>query len=80
MSALLREQVSPEKMITIIEGLNFSNKSMTNWKSGVIRSFKPFVKDGTKSHGEICTECGQETIVYEAGCKICKNCGNSKCN
>ena len=80
MSALLREQVSPEKMITIIEGLNFSNKSMTNWKSGVIRSFKPFVKDGTKSHGEICTECGQETIVYRDGCKICMSCGNSKCN
>lgn len=80
MSALLREQVSPEKMITIIEGLNFSNKSMTNWKSGVIRSFKPFVQDGTKSHGEKCSECGQETIVYEAGCKICKNCGNSRCS
>jgi len=80
MSALLRESVSPEKMITIIDGLNFSNKSMTNWKSGVMRSFKPFIKDGTKSHGEKCSDCGQETIVYEAGCKICKSCGNSKCN
>jgi ribonucleoside-diphosphate reductase alpha chain len=80
LSALLRESVLPEKMIKIIEGLNFSNKSMTNWKSGVMRAFKPFIIDGTKSHGEICSDCGQESIVYQNGCKQCLNCGNSKCS
>ena len=80
LSALLQEQVPADRMIAIVEGLNFSNKSMNTWKAGVMRSFKPFVKDGTKSHGEICEECGQEAIVYEGGCKICKNCGTSRCS
>jgi len=37
------------------------------------------IKDGERVQGEKCTECGSESIVYESGCKICANCGNSKC-
>lgn len=38
-----------------------------------------FIKDGEKSVGEKCGNCGSEAIVYKEGCKICMNCGNSKC-
>ena len=26
-----------------------------------------------------CPQCGQETLVYQEGCLICKNCGASLC-
>lgn len=38
-----------------------------------------FIKDGVKVEGEKCLECNSENIVYQEGCKICKNCGSSKC-
>ena len=78
-SALLRHKTPIEQVIKVVGGLMFTNKGMNNWKNGIERSLKPFVKDGTQSHGEICTECGMETIVYQSGCKQCLNCGNSKC-
>lgn len=46
-----------------------------------IRKFlATWIKDGEKVTGLICPECNSvDTIVYQEGCKICKNCGNSKC-
>ncbi len=38
-----------------------------------------FIKDGEVAVGEVCPECGGHNVVYESGCKICRNCGNSKC-
>lgn len=38
-----------------------------------------FIKDGEKVSGEKCQECGSEHVVYQEGCKICQNCGSSKC-
>ena len=38
-----------------------------------------FIKDGEKVSGEKCMECGSEHVVYQEGCKVCKNCGSSKC-
>lgn len=77
-SALLREGVALENIIHIIEKLEFNNKSLNSWQYGVIRAIKSFIEDGTKTD-EVCSECGEKAIVYENGCKICKNCGNSKC-
>lgn len=37
------------------------------------------IKDGDKVAGEKCLECGGESVVYQEGCKVCKNCGSSKC-
>lgn len=78
-SALLRNNTPIEQVVKIVDGMNFDSKSLNNWKAGVIRTFKSFITDGVKSVGEKCSECGQEEIVYEGGCKICKNCGNSQC-
>ena len=29
--------------------------------------------------GQVCPNCGQETLVYQEGCLICTNCGTSRC-
>lgn len=38
-----------------------------------------FIKDGEKVEGEKCLECGSDTVVYSEGCKVCRNCGTSRC-
>jgi ribonucleoside-diphosphate reductase alpha chain len=40
---------------------------------------KKYLPDGTKANGQKCPNCGQETLVYQEGCLICKNCGASRC-
>lgn len=77
-SALLREGIPLENIIKIIEKLEFSNKSLNSWQFGIIRAIKSFIEDGTEVE-EACPECGANSIVYENGCKTCKNCGYSKC-
>lgn len=37
------------------------------------------IKDGEKVADEKCLECGSENVVYQEGCKVCVNCGSSKC-
>jgi ribonucleoside-diphosphate reductase alpha chain len=45
-----------------------------------IRKFlATFIKDGEKVQNEKCGECGSENVVYQEGCKVCANCGSSKC-
>lgn len=38
-----------------------------------------FIKDGEKVKDETCAECGSHNVVYREGCKVCANCGSSKC-
>lgn len=38
-----------------------------------------FIKDGEKVADEKCSECGSDKVVYQEGCKVCANCGSSKC-
>lgn len=38
-----------------------------------------FIKDGEKVQNELCGECGSSNVVYREGCKVCANCGSSKC-
>lgn len=79
-SGYLRSHIPIHEIINIIDGLTFTNKGLNNWKSGVIRSLKEFIVDGTKVEGEICENCGSTHIVYESGCKICRDCLVSKCS
>lgn len=77
-SALLREGTEVASIINIIEKLEFNNKSLNSWQFGIIRALKSFIEDGTAAN-EICPECGGSSVVYESGCKTCKDCGHSKC-
>lgn len=38
-----------------------------------------FVKDGEKVEGETCQDCGGSHVVFQEGCKICRDCGSSRC-
>lgn len=79
-SGYLRSGIPIEQVIKIVDGLTFTNKGLNNWKSGVIRSLKQFIPDDTKVYGETCENCGGTNVVYEGGCKICKDCGSSRCS
>lgn len=39
-----------------------------------------FIKDGEKVKDAVCEECGSANIVYQEGCRSCKNCSSSKCS
>ena len=49
------------------------------WKVGVERALKKYIVDGTEAKGQKCPNCGSESLVYQEGCLICKNCGSSRC-
>ena len=78
-SGYLRSGMPIHEIINIIEGLTFTNRGLSSWKSGVIRALKVFIKDGTKVEGAKCSNCGSTNVVYESGCSVCRDCGSSKC-
>ncbi len=46
----------------------------------LVSSLKLDSPDGTKAKtGSKCEECGSDSLTYQEGCLICKNCGYSKC-
>jgi len=80
-SALLRHGVPIIYLNKIVDSLKFENdieNIMTNWKRGVMRLLKKFIKDGEKST-EKCPECG-EPLIYKDGCVSCIQCSWSKCS
>jgi ribonucleoside-diphosphate reductase alpha chain len=78
-SALLRHNIHIPSIIHLIDSLHMDGEHVSTWKSGVKRMLKKYVIDNTPSSDKKCSECGQDTIVFENGCFICKNCGNTKC-
>lgn len=76
-SGYLRNNVPIVDTISVLEGLSFDKDSINTWKNGVIRALKKYIKDGTESKS-VCPECGSK-LVFENGCKICKDCGYSAC-
>jgi ribonucleoside-diphosphate reductase alpha chain len=38
-----------------------------------------FIQDGEKVKDETCSACGSANVVYQEGCKVCADCGSSKC-
>jgi len=83
-STTLRHGVPLTDVINIIEQLKFENDEefvLTNWKNGVIRMLKKYIKDGEVAIGHTCDnkDCKSANLVYEEGCLKCMNCGTSKC-
>jgi ribonucleoside-diphosphate reductase alpha chain len=80
-SALLRHRMHLPSVIKIIDGLQMDGDkeaAFGTWKSGVKRIIKKYINSIVS--GEACPECGNTDLVYETGCKTCKNCGWSKCS
>jgi ribonucleoside-diphosphate reductase alpha chain len=77
-SGMLRGGVPVVQVINVVKSLNSDMGEIINtWKNGVARALKQFVSDGTLS-GSKCSKCGTE-LVFQGGCMICPNCGESKC-
>ncbi len=78
-SGVLRYRMPIEHVIRLVSSLQLKDESINTWKNGVERALKKYVTDGTEAKGQKCPVCGQETLVYQEGCLICKNCGASRC-
>jgi ribonucleoside-diphosphate reductase alpha chain len=78
-SGVLRHGMPLPDVVHMIDNLHLNDASLNTWKNGVTRSLKRYIAKGSKVLGKTCSECGQESLVYEEGCLNCKNCGHSKC-
>ena len=78
-SGVLRYLMPIEHVIKLVGSLQLKSESINTWKNGVERALKKYIIDGTEAKGQKCPNCGQETLVYQEGCLICKNCGASRC-
>ena len=78
-SGVLRYRMPIHNVIKLVSSLSLATESINTWKNGVERALKKYIQDGTELKGTVCPQCGQETLVYQEGCLICKNCGASRC-
>jgi len=78
-SGVLRYRMPIEHVIKLVGSLQLKSESINTWKNGVERALKKYVTDGTEATGQKCPVCGQESLIYQEGCLICKNCGASRC-
>lgn len=74
-SALLRHYAPLPFVIKTIKKINYSISSFT---SGLTRVMNKYVKDNTYS-GLSCPKCNSK-LIFENGCKICKECGYYVCD
>lgn len=78
-SGVLRYRMPIAHVIKLVGSLQLKDESINTWKNGVERALKKYITDGTEAKGKTCPTCGHETLVYQEGCLICKNCGASRC-
>ncbi len=79
-SSVLRHGMPLDYVVNLVDSMTFDNESINTWKAGVVRSLKKYVPDGTVAkHAAKCENCKEGTMIYQEGCLICTNCGNSKC-
>jgi ribonucleoside-diphosphate reductase alpha chain len=78
-SGVLRYRMPIEHVIKLVSSLQLKSESINTWKVGVERALKKYIVDGTEAKGQKCPNCGSESLVYQEGCLICKNCGSSRC-
>ena len=78
-SGVLRYRMPIDHVIKLVGSLQLKDQSINTWKNGVERALKKYVVDGTEAKGQVCPVCGHESLVFQEGCLICKNCGASRC-
>mgnify|MGYP000659387634 CR=1 FL=1 len=74
-SGVLRYRMPIEQVIKLVGSLQLDSENINTWKNGVERALKKYIQDGTEAKGKKCPNCGNETLVYQEGCLICKTCG-----
>ena len=78
-SGVLRWRMPIDRVIKLVDSLQLDSENINTWKNGVERALKKYVTNGTSAEGQKCPNCGNETLVYQEGCLICKTCGTSRC-
>ena len=78
-SGVLRYGMPIDQVIKLVQGMELNNESINTWKNGVERALKKYLPNGTEVKGQVCPNCGLETLIYQEGRLICTNCGASKC-
>ncbi|MCD7902131.1 MAG: adenosylcobalamin-dependent ribonucleoside-diphosphate reductase [Bacteroides sp.] len=78
-SGVLRWRMPIEQVIKLVSSLQLDSENINTWKNGVERALKKYIQDGTEARGKRCPNCGNETLIYQEGCLICKTCGSSRC-
>ena len=78
-SGVLRWRMPIDRVIKLVDSLQLDSENINTWKNGVERALRKYVTDGTSAEGQKCPNCGNETLVYQEGCLICKTCGTSRC-
>ena len=78
-SGVLRYGMPIDQVIKLVQGMELNNESINTWKNGVERALKKYLPNGTEVKGQVCPNCGLETLIYQEGCLICTSCGASKC-
>ena len=80
-SGILRHGMPLPNLLTLLDKLDFGDsENITSWKNGIKRMIKKYIKDGTKTKGEVCPDCGSHNMVYKEGCMTCTDCGYGKCS
>lgn len=74
-SGVLRYRMPLVNVVKLVGQLQLGGDTINSWKSGVERALKKYIQNGTEAQGLKCPNCSQETLVYEEGSLICKNCG-----
>ncbi|MCO5260303.1 MAG: adenosylcobalamin-dependent ribonucleoside-diphosphate reductase [Crocinitomicaceae bacterium] len=78
-SGILRHGMPIGIVVDTVSGLQLNDNLLNTWKNGVVRALKRFIPDGTIPSDNTCSNCGDNSLVYEEGCLNCKSCGASKC-
>ncbi len=78
-SGVLRYGMPIDQVLKLVGALELDSQSINTWKMGVERALKKYLPNGTEASGQTCPNCGHESLVYQEGCLICKDCGTSKC-
>ena len=78
-SGVLRYRMPLTNVSKLVNQLSLGNENINTWKNGVERALKKYIQDGTEAKGQKCPVCGHESLVYQEGCLICKDCGASRC-
>jgi len=63
----------------IVEQLNKSEGSIVSFGKAIARTLKKYIPDDAEVADKTCPECGEQSLVYEEGCKKCSLCGYSAC-
>lgn len=77
-SGILRHGMPIQYVVDLVQNLNVEEDNINTWKNGIVRALKKYIPDGTIDEKEKCPTCGSK-LIFEDGCKHCRNCGYSKC-